>query len=287
MQTATFVSDPSACTGCHEISHQASPLFINHKRVNCIDCHSGKGIQSYVEARTGLLNSVVLKSSAVFFGQNISTGFDHSGAQANCTKCHMQPQSAIFNHSGASNCTRCHNISGQKELSEEGFLKKMGTGGHRNITCEACHTQGFLIPSCLQCHVPHLEGASWNNSVCLDCHNSPHIPVLNGKFNENIPKANCGVCHKEVNDTLEFYNSMHNQLGSCAICHPAHGMEKRCLDCHVGGHWSHPFAAGNCAGCHGKASCKDCHKEVHAPFVGVPKLASKEQFNDYAATRKR
>jgi hypothetical protein len=110
--------------------------------------------------------------------------------------------------------------------------------------------------------------------------------VRNGVFEESIPKVNCGACHKEVYDMLEFYNSKHNQLGSCVNCHPIHGENKKCFDCHVGDHRSHPFASNNCAGCHGKAGCMDCHREPHAPFMGVPKIVSKEQFNDYASTRK-
>ncbi len=161
----------------------------------------------------------------------------------------------------------------------------MGAGGHRNETCEICHTTSFQIPGCIQCHKTHIEGANWNNSACLACHNSPHIPVHNGVFEEGIPKINCGACHKGEYGTLEFYNSRHNQLGSCVNCHPSHGEKKKCIDCHVGGHRSHPFAENNCAGCHGKAGCKDCHTEPHAPFVRVPKIASKEQFNDYASSR--
>ena len=284
MMAVDHVSKPSTCTDCHEISHQNSSLYKLHtsSQINCIDCHSGKGVRAYVETRTELLDAVFLKTSASFF--NVSTGFNHASVQANCIKCHMSVNSLIFNHSAATNCTRCHNISGLKEVPEEGFWKKMGTGGHKNKTCEDCHTTGFRIPACTQCHTTHMEGANWNNSACLACHNSPHIPVLNGVFADGIPKVNCGACHKEVYDLLEFYNSRHNQLGSCVNCHPSHGEWKKCIDCH--GHRSHPFAQDNCAGCHGKAACKDCHKEVHAPFRGVPKIASEEQFNDYASTRK-
>lgn len=279
-------SKPSACTGCHEIKHQNSSLYALHtiSQINCIDCHSGKGVQSYVEARTELLNAAFLKNSASLF--NVSAGFNHDGIQANCIKCHPRVNSPVFNHSAATNCTRCHNISGLKERSEEGFWKKMGTGGHKNKTCEDCHATSFKIPACTQCHSTHIGGANWNNSACLACHNSPHIPVLNGVFADGIPKVNCGACHKDIYDLLEFYNSRHNQLGSCVNCHPSHGVQKRCRDCHMSEHRSHPFAQNNCAGCHGKAYCKDCHKEVHAPLMGVPKIASKEQFNDYASTRK-
>ncbi len=267
MQAVNSISEPSTCISCHGLRHQNSSLYTFHSaaQINCIDCHSGKGVRAYVEARKELFDAVLMKNSASFFSQNISVIFKHASAKANCIK--------------------CHNISGLKERSEEGFWKKMGTGGHRNITCEDCHTTGFQIPSCSQCHAAHIEGAAWNNSACLACHNSPHIPVLNGIFNEGIPKINCGTCHKDEYETLEFYNSRHNQLGSCVNCHPSHGDKKSCFSCHVGGHMSHPFAEENCAGCHGKAACKDCHRQAHAPFVGVPKIASKEQFNDYASTR--
>ncbi len=288
MQAVDSISKPSTCISCHESKHQNSSLYTIHTtaRINCIDCHSGKGVRAYVEARTELLNAILLKSFASVIDRNISVRSGHAGAQANCTKCHMGVKSSYFNHSAGANCTRCHSISGQQELSEEGFWKKMGTGGHRNITCEDCHTTGFIIPSCTKCHTAHKEGEKWNNSVCLACHNNPHIPVLNGVFEAGIPKVNCGACHKNEYDTLEFYNSRHNQLGSCVNCHPAHGEMKKCFDCHVKDHISHPFASNNCAGCHGKAACMDCHREPHAPFVGVPKIASKEQFNDYASTRK-
>lgn len=288
MMAVDYISEPATCTGCHEITNHNSSFYDVHttSQINCIDCHSGKGVQAYVEARTELLNAVLLKSSASFFNQNISASFNHANVQANCTKCHARVNSPYFNHSAAANCTRCHNISGLQELSGEGFWKKMGAGGHRNKTCEDCHTTGFQIPACTQCHTTHIEGANWNNRACLACHNSPHIPVLNGVFEKGIPKVNCGACHKDVYDNLEFYNSRHNQLGSCVNCHPAHGEIKKCFSCHTLDHRSHPFAGENCAGCHGKASCKDCHRQGHAPFMGVPKIASKEQFNDYASSHR-
>ncbi len=287
MHAVDIVSKPSTCISCHEIRHDNSSLYDLHSasKINCIDCHSGKGVRAYVEARTELFNAVLLESSASVFDRNISIRSIHAGAQANCTKCHARVTSAYFNHSGASNCSRCHNISGLQDPSEEGFWKKMGTGGHSNMTCEDCHTTGFLIPSCAQCHTQHLEGAAWNNSACLACHNSPHIPVRSGVFKESIPRANCGACHKAEYETLEFYNSRHNQLDSCVNCHLAHGEIKNCFSCHIADHKSHPFAGENCAACHGKAACRDCHRQAHAPFVGVLKIASKEQFNDYALSR--
>lgn len=287
IQVINYAQSPSTCMGCHELRYHNSSLYSNHlsSKINCIDCHSGKGIKGYVETRTELINAILLNSTASFIDRNYSANLRHVSAKADCVKCHAKTESQVFNHSGGVNCTLCHNITLQQDISEEGFWKKMGTGGHRNKTCEDCHTTSFQIPSCMQCHTAHIEGANWNNSVCLSCHNSPHIPVRNGVFEEGIPKSNCGACHKGEYDMLEFYNSKHNQPGSCVNCHTSHNGVKKCFDCHAGGHLSHPYAGGNCAGCHGKASCKDCHTEPHAPFLGVAKIASKEQFNDYALTR--
>jgi len=166
------------------------------------------------------------------------------------------------------------------------FLKKMGIGGHRNKTCEDCHGTDFKIPACIQCHTPHDKNAAWKNSVCLACHNSPHVPNRNGSLSTDIPKENCAVCHSRVYGTLTFYNSKHNQLGSCANCHPVHREKKDCFGCHANGHTSHPFANNNCNACHGKVECKDCHKEPHAPLMGLPRITGEEQFNSYADTRR-
>jgi hypothetical protein len=162
----------------------------------------------------------------------------------------------------------------------------MGTGGHRNKTCEDCHAQNFMIPECTNCHKSHKEGANWDNEVCLGCHSSPHIPVKSGALSGNVAKENCAQCHKASYETLTFYNSRHNQLSSCVNCHPAHGFNKNCIDCHIRGHLSHPFARENCAVCHGKAGCEDCHKEPHAPLMGLPKISTNEQLEEYASTRR-
>jgi len=290
MQVVNSISKPSACLNCHDLKHQNNSLFQDHsdRGINCIDCHSGQGIRGYVESREMLINAIVLeKSSPVlrYLYQNNSYNSSFIHLKPDCMKCHEGVKSLYFNHSDAANCTRCHKVFGAQVQPETGFWKKMGTGGHRNKTCEDCHTTGFRIPACTDCHIPHREGANWDNGVCLACHSSPHIPVKSGSFNGIIPKENCGACHNSAYETLTFYNSKHNQLSSCTYCHASHDEKKKCFDCHLGQHLSHPFARENCAACHGKAACKDCHTEPHAP-LRLPKITTKDQFNNYAATRK-
>ncbi len=290
MQTVDSISKPATCMKCHGSKHLENSLYLRHLdvSVNCIECHSGEGVRGYVEARKELVNVILLEkaSPAINYVFRNITYNNSIHLQANCTKCHELVKGMPFNHSAAANCTLCHKLKGTIEQPETGFWKKMGIGGHRNKSCEDCHTTGFRIPECTSCHISHRDGVNLNNSECLACHNSPHIPARNGSFSGDIAKENCGACHKNAYDTLTFYNSKHNQSGSCISCHPAHGALKRCFDCHGKEHVSHPYARDNCAGCHGKATCKECHKEPHAPLRGLAKITTQEQFNDYAASRR-
>lgn len=290
IQGINILNEGYSCINCHDINHQDSSFLQRHlnKNITCIDCHSGGGSKGYVDARKELIDAIVIERSAPLLKsiiQNDSYNTNIIHLKANCIKCHSSVESKYYNHTNLTDCNKCHPANGTIEFSETGALQKMGTGGHRNKTCEDCHSIDFKIPNCTDCHRPHTEMTQWGNDVCLDCHNSPHIPVRNGSFNTGIAKENCGVCHEDQYKTLAFYNSKHNELNSCVYCHPAHKDTKTCFGCHSGGHTSHPFAQNNCNACHGKSSCNDCHKDPHAPLRGLPRINTQDQFNDYAKNR--
>lgn len=287
IQEENYFNGQYACMNCIDFSHQESPnlQFLLNKNITCIDCHSNSGFKVYVDTRNGLIDAIFKNKSLPILKiiiQNESYKTNISHFKANCKKCHSSIQSKYYNHTNFTDCNKCHTDNNSIKLLDTGSLQKMGTGGHRNKTCEDCHSVDFKILRCTDCHKPHEEMAQWGNNVCLDCHNSPHIPVRNGSFNTGISKDICSVCHEDPYETLAFYNSKHNEFNSCANCHPSHNEKKTCFNCHVGGHTSHPFAQNNCNACHGKSSCVDCHKDPHAPLRGVPKIATQDQFNDYA-----
>jgi hypothetical protein len=288
IQEVNSLNEQSTCINCHDSNHKESSFLQRHlkKNITCIDCHSSGGVKGYVHSRKELMDAILINKSAPFLKiiiQNDSYNADIIHLKANCTKCHSSVKSSkYYNHTNLTDCNKCHAANGTVGFPETGSLQKMGTGGHRNKTCEECHFLDFKIPKCTDCHKPHKEMAQWGNKICLDCHNSPHIPVRNGSFNTGIAKENCGVCHENPYKTLVFYNSRHNELDSCVNCHPAHNEKKKCFDCHAGGHTSHPFAQNNCNACHGRSSCNDCHKDPHAPLRGLPGITTHDQFNDYA-----
>lgn len=285
------LNEPATCVNCHGNTHQGSPLADRHfnKTITCIECHSGSSVKEYVDARKEMIDAILLTNSRnilniVFHNYSNASHLIH--LKANCIKCHVSVNTRYYNHTYQTICTQCHIFNGTYPLPETGLLQKMGSGGHRNKTCEDCHSNNFRIPECTGCHIPHKENSGWDNSVCLGCHNSPHIPVLNGSFNTNISKDKCEVCHEAPFQTLAFYNSKHNRFNSCVNCHPMHMQKKKCFDCHMQKHTVHPFAQKNCNGCHGKVQCKDCHIDPHAPLRGLPRISTDDQLNDYAESKK-
>jgi len=291
MQAVDSISNEATCMRCHDLNHREDPEYLSHKNltIGCIDCHSGSGIRGYVEARKELTWAILSDKALTALNYIFPNSSDSKTAihmLPDCTKCHLRVKGRLFNHSNLTGCIGCHTMNRTSEQYEKSFWMRMGTGGHRNKTCRDCHYTDFQIPSCTTCHKTHRKDADWNNSECLACHDSPHVPVRDGKFSQGIPKENCGACHSRVYEKLTFYNRRHNQLNSCVNCHPGHKEKKKCFECHVGDHTSHPFAQDNCGACHGKADCDDCHRDPHAPLKGLPRIDTKEQFNNYADTAK-
>ncbi|MFZ3059588.1 MAG: NapC/NirT family cytochrome c [Candidatus Methanoperedens sp.] len=298
-------NDPLFCAGCHAAEYKnytipiSSDLSVHkEKGITCIECHSSPGIESDLTAKKLLINAHLVNSSLPAINRLLSANFtlntslntsDFSIFKANCTKCHdaKKIKSMKFNHSNASNCEKCHlfHIEPTKN-TEVSFWKRIGEGGHRNLTCSDCHgtdaTRLGELPQCTKCHIPHLKGAQWDRSTCLGCHSDPHIPIKNAVFKGTITKEMCAACHDNIYRILTIYDSKHNKnVPSCVSCHPKHREAKKCMDCHVGHGELHP--GSKCSTCHGYVSgCTDCHTNPHAPFSGLPMISGNEQLTEYA-----
>ncbi|MDD5473030.1 MAG: hypothetical protein PHU34_02660 [Candidatus Methanoperedens sp.] len=299
------INDPLLCAGCHatEYKNYLAPgnnsVLPAHKENNitCIECHSQQGLQGNLAAKRIVLDFIILNKTYPvinkLFASNTSYNTslnvsEFSILTANCTKCHDIKKIKIqtLNHSNASNCEKCHIFHKEPPKQEVSFWKRIGEGGHRNRTCSDCHgtdvTRLDELPQCTKCHTPHQKGAQWDRSVCLGCHNDPHLPVKDSVFKGAITKEMCSVCHNRVYQTLTIYDSKHNKnVPSCTNCHPQHKKAKSCMDCHV----PHgPFHSGSrCSSCHGYvAGCKDCHTNPHAPLSGLPVITGGDQWQEYA-----
>lgn len=285
--------EPALCSNCHAAEYRSYLAPINssdmpvhkEKGISCIECHSPPGIQSELAARKLLVDLQLINYSlpainrlfqANFTLKQSSNSTNFSIFKANCIKCHDTGKIKwiSFNHSNTSRCEYCHILHREYDKSlkpEVSFWKRMGTGGHKNLTCAICHgtdPSRIEFPQCTKCHTPHLKGAQWDRSICLGCHNNPHYPVRNAAFSGNLTKEACGACHTNEYNNLTAYNSKHNNLPLCTNCHPKHRVASLCKDCHSHGS-SHP--GSSCNSCHYYVErCNDCHTNPHAPLKGLP-----------------
>lgn len=302
----TSVEKPLFCADCHpnEYADYIFPIYNSnmpsHKenKITCIDCHSSPGIESTFTDRKILLKAKIINSSlpainslfrANFTFNNSFNVSDFSILKANCTKCHdiKKIKTRMFNHSNASNCKNCHLVhkDNKSQKPEVSFWKRMGEGGHKNLTCGDCHgteaAQLSELPQCTECHSPHLKGAQADRSTCLGCHNDPHLPVKNAVFKGTVTKEMCAACHNSTYQTLAVYDSKHNKnVPACINCHLKHMEAKSCMNCHTPHGQYH--LESKCYSCHAYVNkCTDCHTNPHAPLSGLPAI-SKEQWTEYA-----
>jgi hypothetical protein len=299
--------NPLSCADCHANEYKNYLLPINnselpvHKnnKITCIDCHSSPGFQSDLEIKKLILKKHLVNYSlpainTIFqVNSTLNETLDASELallKPDCIKCHdvRKIETRAPDHTIVPNCMNCHTF--HKEPSKNtgtGFWKLMGEGGHRNLTCGACHGDDVMqlgkLPQCTKCHSPHLNGAQWDRSVCLGCHSDPHIPVRNSVFNDTPPKEACGACHNSVYQTLTIYDSKHNWLPSCASCHPKHREKMECMTCHTNNRHDKFHPGAKCVSCHGLVTrCTGCHTDPHAPLKNVPIISGQQQWEEYA-----
>lgn len=304
--TLNSLNSPLLCADCHSAAYKNYLIPLNnsdlpaHKenKIGCIECHSQQGLQGNIAAKKVILNVLILNktypvinklfSSDSNFSESISAS-DVLLIKANCTKCHdvNKIKARTFNHSGASACEKCHILHNGTQKPETSFWKRLGEGGHRNITCGDCHgtdaTRLDELPQCTKCHTPHLKNAQWDRSTCLGCHNDPHLPVKNAVFKGSITKEMCAACHNNIYQILKVYDSKHNKnVPSCTNCHPKHKAANTCMSCHSAHGQLHQ---GSSCGdsCHGYVKgCSDCHTNPHAPLSGLPIIQGGDQWREYA-----
>ncbi len=214
------------CKKCHTQFHVYNPRKKNYERImpKCTRCH----------------------------------GLKHGEAFPNCMECHQNPHSPrtiafsqvekkIKGKDGKPvvSCAVCHSSEGTE-------FAKYPTKHNVEVNCQGCHADKHgYIPSCLDCHEPHVEGQAYKD--CLVCH-SPHSAKRIKKYPEDTPSNVCGSCHTQIYSNLQTNHTKHSEL-HCATCHVKHGQIPKCQQCH-----GLP---------HGKAlhkrfpKCLECHKDPH------------------------
>ena len=190
----------------------------------------------------------------------------HERHFSDCSQCHRQPHAPLVidftvleqpvSGEGGQDvltCAACHSSEG-KEFAA--FPSKHNSA----VNCNGCHAaEHGAIPSCLDCHDPHLPSQEYSD--CLVCH-APHSASNIRQYPENVPNSACSGCHEDVYDRLLQNVTRHSAM-QCATCHPTHGQVQKCQDCH-----GEP---------HGEVlhqrfvDCLECHIDPHNLPVNIRK----------------
>lgn len=301
--TINYISSPAVCAECHAGSHYSSPAkgsispFHSNSSITCIDCHSQNGLKGRLEALETVAGAKMTNEMKpainMLFQENFSfnrsfNAINFANIRANCEKCHPYKDLKGDFHTNNVTCGLCHFAHSKQKINFEAS----GIMTHKNLKCSACHgtETDIQIPSCTKCHEPHQKDAEWDNAACLGCHNDAHVPTRKVTFTENTPKEGCQGCHQNEYKKLISSGGKHNQLPSCASCHPLHGSKKTCWDCHGrtsdGERTKHvPHMGNTCNLCHFRnIVCSTCH-DPHNPFSGLPRPASNQQIGEIAQQR--
>ncbi len=203
------------CTQCHVKFHVYNPIKQNWKEImpKCETCH----------------------------------GLIHGEKFAACLQCHSNPHAPktqmAMTPEFAKVCGDCHPKVGQE-------LQK-NPSKHTKVACAMCHhdKHGY-IPSCMECHRPHV--ANQKVEECLACH-PVHSP-LNIAYASTVANEVCGSCHGAVYKKLSASQSKHRQV-TCAQCHSKHKYIPQCEECHGRPHGEVVLKKF--------PNCLQCHVDVH------------------------
>jgi hypothetical protein len=201
------------CQDCHEQFHAYSPVKKNWAELmpKCDQCHQQP----------------------------------HGEKITDCLKCHANPHTpkqVAMDSQLLSACKECHGKP-NAELAEF-------PSAHTKQGCSACHQSHGRIPSCLDCHAPHVKNQA--PSACLACHPA-HKPLQVG-YDVAADSATCGSCHTGALTSWQSTSSMHGKV-NCAQCHPKHRQVPECSSCH-----GKPHDPGILTKF---PRCLDCHIDAH------------------------
>jgi len=296
----TFSRDQVACGDCHRDPHdrQFARRKSDHPAATaCLDCHTTEAWlpSTYDHQHEGYQVSATLRTHVRKHEKQPTCLRCHAlGGFARdrftCTSCHRN------GHAGrlSDNCRACHQIdSWSIDLDRHEELDFKLEGRHREIACDACHTDGIgfghLDPSCSACHQDRHGGSFGDSKSCADCHSQEDWQAEIGLRDTDGSKVffdhaatgfplegahahvACGDCHLNGQFT--------GNDGRCYTCHWQRSQDdvwslqigNECGDCHTPSgwtpaRWDHTEAPADyrLEGAHARAACLDCHAGYQA-----------------------
>ncbi len=239
---------PVECARCHASQYNKLVAHGLKHRFSCTKCH--RKFHAYNPTKHNY-NAIMPKCQRCH-------GLKHGKAFPKCLECHKDPHAPlqipfstltkkvkVKNGKKVILCAVCHAKIGAEFAANP-------TKHNTEVGCAGCHSDKHgYIPSCLDCHDPHVKGQTFKD--CLVCH-SPHSALKIKQYPKDIPNKVCGSCHKTEYRHLQINHTKHSDL-QCAACHVSHGKIPRCQSCH---------GLPHSAGLHKRfPNCLSCHKDAH------------------------
>ncbi len=231
---------PAECGRCHTSVYKTLLNEGGKHKFDCTNCHQVFHVFRAAEIWDQIVPKCV-RCHGYYHGEKAPILKD-------CQKCHVEghapkriPPGDILDL----NCDKCH----PKILAE----MKQFPSKHSEQKCSLCHhTKHGYIPSCMECHEPHVASLT-TNQQCLECHpvHSPTRPMV---FKADTSNEICSACHSDEVDKLAANKSKHHNV-ACVECHTKHGYIPKCQECHEQPHSEALLKKF--------PNCLDCHIDPH------------------------
>jgi len=190
-------------------------------------------------------------------------------------------------------CGTCHQIKPEVTTYKASAHYRAGVG------CQKCHTK----PGAFNYFIRNLQGATnlilhvsnqyerpittfVGADTCTQCHTNEDLEkdIVSGNIRVNhtgLRQAGyqCLTCHATVAHPgirLEVARVSQNKMSICARCHDGVQLSEACDLCHISGvpadaskvAMTVQIGARQCAGCHRKSFCGECHNGLTMPHPG-------------------
>jgi hypothetical protein len=298
-----------ACAACHTNGTYKGTSM------NCFACHASKDTHSgQFGTDCGSCHNPSAWKNVSFDHNKIAFSLTDGHTNVQCKACHLNnvfkgtPKNCYACHAAkdahagqfGTDCASCHTPSNWKTVSfDHGKTAFPLTGGHTNVQCKACHTNGAYKGTpkdCFACHAAMDKHNGQFGTICSTCHNtSGWKNVTFNHGNTAFPLAGshanvaCGSCH--INNV---YKGTPKDCYSCHAARDKHNGQfgTGCGSCHKPTQWSdvtfnHNNTTFPLSGLHSNVQCSACH--TNGVYKGTPTNcyachASKDNHNSQFGT---
>ncbi len=280
---------PAQCSTCHDASHEkavqdyaASIHGVSHKlgesaAASCADCHGSHAIVRVKDPSSPAFKLNLPRTCAKCHS-NAKIMQDY---RVNAPDAAAQYKDSIHGRAlmelgliVAPSCNDCHGVHDIKRSVDS---KSPVNRNNVAATCGRCHVKVEEIYD-KSVHGQLLAKGDSRAPVCTDCHTAHQIAVRNNHFKQTSDER-CGKCHQ---DRLTHYReTYHGKAMALGRVNDAPEVAA-CYDCH-GAHNVLPVT--NSASLLSKqnivSTCRKCHSEANASFVGYAPHADPQDGQHY------